>query len=269
MIASNAPLPGFRRDSAWHESGTGNLGLWYDKHFHRWRDLAALASPQRVGDALGKDARTQWIEAALKAAASGAQATMLSDLADRQKQFAGARGGASFRARTLTKFATGLGRAHPVQNGFEWHHTLGAPVLRGSGQKGAVREWITRWNDPDPDAARILGTDKPPTSGAVTFLPALPAGPFELSVDGTTPHLTEYYQQGKPPADWYNPVPLQWLAVAPGCVFQFAVIPVRAGNCDDAEKAGKWLADALCTLGAGAGTNVDRGIFELVESVKA
>ncbi len=109
--------------------------------------------------------------------------------------------------------------------------------------------------------------------GTVDFLPALPIEPPALCIDGTTPHSTEYYQgsgNNNPPADWYNPTPLQWLAVAPGAVFQFAVVP-RGGYKnmdsarDDVEAAAGWLAEALTTIGAGAATTVDRGRFENVE----
>lgn len=36
---------------------------------------------------------------------------------------------------------TGLGRQHPLENGFTWHPTLGVPYIPGSSLKGLLRAW--------------------------------------------------------------------------------------------------------------------------------
>lgn len=277
MNASRAPLPGFSTDTAWQRPACGNLGLWYDKHYRNWPAWRSLVEPSNDKE---PGAKLRWLEAAVAAAdtrsADRDLCERLSEHADRQGMFAAARGGCVFRARTVRKFVTGLGRAHPIDNGFEWHHTLGMPVLRGSGQKGIVRDWASRWEDaPAGDIGRILGGQPPKaTRGAVEFLAALPVRPPKLCIDGTTPHLTDYYLNGQPPADWYDPVPLQWLAVEAGSEFQFAIVPLRAARPrsdveQDVGKARAWLVAALTELGAGAATNADHGIFELVDEPSA
>ena len=72
-----------------------------------------------------------------------------------------------------------------------------------------------------------------------------------------------------PPADWFSPVPVPWLAVADGQGFQFALIPTvgtarRQDSADDESDvaiACKWLQEALDNLGIGAKTAIDRGRF--------
>jgi CRISPR-associated protein Cmr6 len=282
MTESYAPLPGFRIADAWKETDRGNMGLWYDKHCHRWEpDYSGLLEPKREDKKNQTKAyeggRIDWLNAMIRAARQKNQGDLgpeLSLFAARQQAYASALDGCVFQARTAVKFATGLGRAHPVQNGFEWHHTLGVPVVRSSGQKGMVWDWVRTWDpQPDDERNRILGT--PESSGTVDFLPALPTAPSALCIDGTTPHFTKYYQSDNdtnPPADWYDPTPLQWLAVAPGATFQFAVVP-RGGHKnqkvarEDVKRAAQWLESALTTIGAGAATAVDRGRFEQVKWV--
>jgi CRISPR-associated protein Cmr6 len=276
MKTSNAPLPDGTPANRWPDVDRGNLGLWYDKHCDRWKsDFRGLYDPEPTAEYGG--GKLEWLGWAIKAAHARSDdphfCDLVAEFATRQRRFALERGGVCFRGRTVTKFVSGLGRAHPVQNGFEWHHSLGVPMLRGSGQKGVVRDWVTIWETVDPEhCKRVLGTLPPELrEGSVAYLPALPTHPPELCIDGTTPHLTEYYQHQKPPADWYNPVPQQWLAVAKGVEFQFAVVPVRraAAGQRDVGMACDWLKAALTTIGAGAGTAVDRGLFEIVEEPRA
>jgi len=44
--------------------------------------------------------------------------------------------------------------------------------------------------------------------GKVIFIEAFPCFSFELKNDVMTPHYSEYYSDGKPPADYYDPVPI-------------------------------------------------------------
>ncbi|UYN93737.1 MAG: type III-B CRISPR module RAMP protein Cmr6 [Enhydrobacter sp.] len=265
-MTPNAPLPQFRPESLWATPGQGNLGLWYDKYYHRWPAFSRLLDFNAPRSDAEKTARLEWVKQAVQTSRSTHLADQLSEHAIRQRELAGNLGGQWFEACTATKFASGLGRAHPVENGFDWHYTLGVPVLRGAGQKGIVREWAKRWLEQDP--VPLLGGEE--RAGAVAFLPALPSTAPELCIDGTTPHLGEYYQEGQRPADWYDPRPLQWLAVAKGSLFQFAVVPLKRN--DEGKRlaalACEWLKEALSTLGAGAGTAVDRGLFEIVEPIR-
>jgi CRISPR-associated protein Cmr6 len=271
---NRAPLPGYDCDPAASWDGKkGNFGLWYDKYCDRWAPAfdnlyEPTAERKEHGHVVTEacdGGRIEWLRKAIEAAqAHQGDKALLEEFAARQKAFVAARGGICFQAKTVKKFASGLGRAHPVQNGFEWHYSLGVPVLRSSGAKGMVRDWATTWLQvAETETDRILGAQPPrgPSCGSVDFLPALPIEPPKFCIDGTTPHLTKYYQNGQPPADWYSPVPLQWLAVAPSAVFQFALVPARRQSQSDVNTAGKWLIAALETIGAGAATAADRGRF--------
>ncbi|MBC7326079.1 MAG: type III-B CRISPR module RAMP protein Cmr6, partial [Moorella sp. (in: Bacteria)] len=72
--------------------------------------------------------------------------------------------------------------------------------------------------------------------GSVLFFDALPAGPVKVQADVMTPHYAPYYQpQGvpQPPGDWFDPVPIPFLTVAPGQPFFFALAPRRPGCRED------------------------------------
>ena len=90
--------------------------------------------------------------------------------------------------RTTSRFVTGLGRRHPVENGFAWHSTLGVPYLPGSSVKGMVRAW-TRLVAPEDgermrassavtltsEAKAAKKADRAPSRSRRDSLPAAPA----------------------------------------------------------------------------------------------
>ena len=171
--------------------------------------------------------------------------------------------------KTVAPFVTGLGRNHPVENGFAWHHTLGVPYLPGSSVKGVVRSWASSWlSQPKEDIKRIFGPRDNPKDhsvGSVIFLDALPIKPVQLKVDIITPHYGPYYQVEKaktPPADWHSPVPVPFLVVDTDQGFIFGLMPRKQKDKVDCQNANKWLIEALKELGAGAKTAVGYGRFE-------
>lgn len=124
--------------------------------------------------------------------------------------------------------------------------------------------------------------DLPNFAGGVSFLPAYPLDvtgakglPVELpkelgklELDVVTCHHGEYY--GGNPAyasapDTEDPVPVVFPAVAPGHVFTFALVPLRAT--DLVEHARTWLRTGLETFGLGAKTNAGYGWFDASDSV--
>ncbi|MGQ9681029.1 MAG: type III-B CRISPR module RAMP protein Cmr6 [Anaerolineae bacterium] len=109
---------------------------------------------------------------------------------------------------------------------------------------------------------RIFGTTA--AAGLAVFLDAIPAGVPELQLDIMNPHYPQYYQGTEPPTDWQSPVPVTFLAVAPGTPFLFAVGWRRTLGGDDAglqEQARQWLIEGLVELGAGAKTGAGYGYF--------
>jgi CRISPR-associated protein Cmr6 len=260
-------------------STKGNTGLWFDKFCNQWaeyEDTGSLQPWSLKPKKQGENPKLAWIKTVTgqKSGDSG----LLAEQAARLAALAHALGGQSFHFKTTSRFATGLGREHPIENGFVWHPALGTPYLPGSSVKGLVRAWVeSGWNaetiDP-PTFHRIFGSDYregsshhdaqrclAPQSGSVIFLDAVPVKPIQLKADVVTPHYGDYYQNGSVPGDWLSPNPIPFLTVAPGQHFQFALVPRTPGDSTDVATAASWLEEALKWLGAGAKTAVGCGRF--------
>jgi CRISPR-associated protein Cmr6 len=111
----------------------------------------------------------------------------------------------------------------------------------------------------------IFGTQE--RQGCIIFFDSFPEN-FEIKYDIMNPHYGPYYTErgGKPPADYYNPVPIPFL-VLENAKFTFYLGVksrlVSAGEKEDLLKiAKKWLKEALTNYGIGAKTTLGYGIFE-------
>jgi len=175
-----------------------------------------------------------------------------------------------------TRLVVGLGLPHPTETGFLFDRITGCPYLPGSSVKGLLRAAarLVAAGDLDGDRAawteeeirRIfgpeLGGDWTPQTGSVVFYDAFPKEWPRLDVDILTPHHREHNDKKAPPADWDEPNPVPFLAIAPGAVFRFAFGP------GDAERFGKdfpklenLLGTALDWLGIGAKKAAGYGVF--------
>ncbi len=119
-----------------------------------------------------------------------------------------------------------------------------------------------------PDGVPGHSKEDASCSGCIVFHDAWPLRWPKLLVDIVNNHHPDYYQagpkdNGHPPGDWEDPVPVYFLAVGPGTAFSFAVTK-RRDNVDEKllELAGQWLLGALCHLGAGAKTAAGYGAFK-------
>lgn len=252
------PLPLYRTISE-PKCVEGNAGLWYDKFCDMWNDDF---------NSLGDNGKKEWIRTVVRNVGDEA---LLREIKERVISLISNSGGKAMLFRTTAPFVTGLGRSHPVENGFAWHHTLGVPYLPGSSVKGIVRGWARLWRNLDNgEIRRIFGPDGAGSVGSVIFLDALPVRPVELKAEIMTPHYGPYYRGDKPPegwpADWHSPVPIPFLAVAEGQEFLFGVIPRKEAT-QDCEKVIGWLKEALQEIGAGAKTAVGYGRFAFIEEV--
>lgn len=252
-----------------------NLGLWYDKYCDQWcrnPDNGTIAPEAWTLKSFGSsNPKLDWIKT-VTARAVG-DATLFRETVERTNKLLAAYDQKPLPFKTTGPFVTGLGRGHPVENGFAWHHSLGVPYLPGASVKGMVRAWVEQWKDegwlknyatkvieifgPKGDEAR-----NNPDTGSVIFLDALPSSPVHLQPDIMTPHYAPYYKNGEPPADWYSPIPIPFLVVAPGTTFLFGVLPRHVSNTADCGLVQGWLRDALEAIGAGAKTAVGYGRFE-------
>lgn len=253
-----------------HRNQSGNTGLWYDK-FCDWPeknrqvvwDLSSYKEGRREFNP-----KLKWIESVEGAVGNIEQLkASCKRLADMARHTWGIEIPQFYK--TQWRFVTGLGREHPVENGFAWHHTLGVPYLPGSSVKGMVRTWAEQWleeDDPNKcDISRIFGSRDAGEVGGVIFLDALPTDEVKLETDIMTPHYGSYYSDGETPGDWHDPVPIPFLAVAANQTFQFLITPRHLDDeqsRQDAETARGWLKDALEWIGAGAKTAVGYGRFE-------
>lgn len=247
-----------------HKPKEAHTGLWYEKFCNRWSteewDISGTEKLRwitTVTDESKKDNHySRRIESYME---------RFLDLVEKQQ-------GKWSLLKTEGRFVTGMGRPHPVENGFSWHPTLGIPYIPGSSIKGMVRNWVEIYLGIGEDEInRIFGSKKPGTShaGSVIFFDAIPIDVVKLEADIMTPHYTEYYQDKKnPPADWYSPVPIPFLTVAPDQTFLFAVAPrlpevkqEEENGETDVEKVMKWMIEALEWIGAGAKTAVGYGRF--------
>ena len=250
------PRPLYVHSSPTFNPQTSHAGLWYDKFCDQWQNNWMLPAEQKV----------EWIRKLTQRTPLG-DAALLSEFAARQRSMVEGLGGKCFPFDAESRFVTGLGREHPVENGFAWHPTLGTPYLPGSGIKGILRAWAIM--DKQKDAAgKILGSRQSPDGaggqvGTVIIFDAIALAPIKLEVDVMTPHYGDYYGSGDIPGDWLNPVPLPFLVVAAGTTFQFAIAPRIPEGEEHLEPVADWLKNALQWLGAGAKTAVGYGRFEL------
>lgn len=235
----------------------GNAGLWYDKFFDQWNSS---------GDSLMENGKQTWVDAVTRAPVGVREQLeeyggRLAGLLDHHRQ------GPLFYVLE-SDFVTGLGREHPVENGFAWHPTLGTPYLPGSSVKGLVRAWAEQWKNADvAELKRIFGSEDKKDGdfhvGSVIFLDAVPTRPVRLKADIMTPHYIPYYQGDEPPADWHSPTPIPFLVVAAGASLLFGILPRHEKYRSDCEIVEAWLGQALQWTGAGAKTAVGYGRFAL------
>jgi CRISPR-associated protein Cmr6 len=249
--------------------GDANTGLWYDKYCDKWINNAA--EEEKLSHWSLDTSKLDWIQTVTGTGRIGNQIgdkDLLDEACQRLADLARSNGGVKepMLFKTDWRFVTGLGRQHPVENGFAWHHALGVPYLPGSSVKGMVRTWAEHWEENVETATidRIFGPREAGKVGSVIFFDALPDRAVRLEADIMTPHYAPWYGDGDTPGDWHDPVPIPFLTVAPGQYFQFIVAPRKPDENQhkkDAKQVRQWLKAALEFIGAGAKTAVGYGRF--------
>jgi CRISPR-associated protein Cmr6 len=243
-----------------------NAGLWYDKFCNKWRQEKGYWTLQAGHGNRTDPPKLQWIKTL--AGKNTGDTSLISEMVNRRAAMVYALGGQLRVFATDWRFVTGLGREHPVENGFAWHHTLGTAYLPGSSVKGLVRAWAREGEEDETNKEaidRIFGpANGKKQAGSIIFFDALPLSPVQLEADVMTPHYSQYYKKDNhnlPPGDWMSPEPIQFLTVAEGQEFLFALAPRRPDDEGDVELAATWLEAALAWLGAGAKTAAGYGRF--------
>lgn len=177
------------------------------------------------------------------------------------------------------RMVVGLGGNSVFETDITLHLLYGLPIIPGSALKGLTRAWVeTEKNDttrvpgpagkPISRVERIFGNQRKEETqhtGSVIFFDAIVMNEnFRLALDIMNPHYTQYYQEGKPPSNDQNPVPVPFLTVM-GATFLFAIAPRNPFNEEqksDAQTALQWLQQALAEYGIGSKTSSGYGYME-------
>ena len=240
----------------------GHAGLWFDKFCDRWQINGSHWSMK--GDS---NSKLEWIKTVTDRTV-GTQ-DQIDEYASRLLRMVDRQSGRWEVYVTESRFVTGLGRSHPVENGFAWHPTLGTPYLPGSSVKGLIHAWAKTGagNMDRTRCNRVFGDIG--AAGAVCFLDAVPTAPVKLVADVMTPHYAGW-SSDDPPGDWRSPVPIPFLVTDTSTTFLFGFVPSRRTDTttDDLNAVAEWLRSALEWAGAGAKTSVGYGRMGLDPDVR-
>lgn len=285
-----SPLPQELASTApWTNGGNANLGLVFDKCGDAWswatkNDRVLEFNPPSDGNHSAFNWLAKFEDQANKV--NSERAKHLKSACDRQRTMIRRLGGQVFYVRNESRFVTGMGRQHPLENGFSWHHTLGMPYVAGSGLKGMFRAWLRECGLDDEEQRMVELFGGLGVVGELVFFDLLPIEPVQLVTEIMTPHYGDYYrkpqpgQPREPPGDWQSPNPISFLAVEAGQHWQFGItlrsmidrdgkpkLPQQHRRDRLDELLGKPivgednLLDGLGWVGVGAKTNVGMGRF--------
>ena len=278
-----------RQSEPWDRATSAHAGLLFDKYADAWwRDLKWKYAfdkgnrSKKECDQKEHEKEGHWLTRLFPRRYSASRRgldKLLTEVCDRQRVLVEKLGGRVFYLKNTDRFVTGMGRQHPLENGFAWHHTLGVPYLPGSSLKGMFRAWMREetgsvgkdnegrdiWNETTEIKSHFgeLGQ-----AGQILFFDMLPLKPPQLDIDVMTPHYGPYYQEKEGddiPGDWHSPVPISFLTVAPGQSWQVGLAPAsrsRSPGEDVFASLLEALQVALAVAGAGAKTAVGYGRFE-------
>lgn len=184
------------------------------------------------------------------------------------------------------RIAIGLGTESVYETSISLHPIYGFPYIPGQAVKGITRSWVIQeyFNSNEKDAYKnstfchlfgcpkesILGKE---FQGSLVFFDAYPIEKPNLKIDVMNPHYSPYYSDNsntKPPADYYNPVPIFFITVE-NTKYQFIIginfkhnLNGQIGEISGSlfELGTKFLIDALTQKGIGAKTATGYGYFK-------
>ena len=230
----------------------GHAGLWFDKFCNTWSNNGPTWT-------ITAREKLNWIQTLIDHPI-GTQ-DQIEEYTLRLIQLVERHNGRWGVFKAESRFVTGLGRSHPVENGFAWHPTLGTPFLPGASVKGSIRAWAKTADEPHLDSKTenyLLGDNN--HAGCVSFLDAVPVSRVQLEGDVMTPHYADW-NANDPPGDWRSPTPIPFLTTAAYTSFLFSFIPCRAVSDKDMNTLWDWLRSATELNGVGAKTAIGYGRF--------
>lgn len=257
-----------------------NLSLWFNRGYSGYESDFTERT---------KDGRSAFF-ATICQKFERARESRAAEYADRQmrrRRTLARMGVCTVRAVSTQPLVLGLGLPHATEAGFLLDSLTGVPYIPGSSVKGLLRAAArlviaeelaveahpksrAYWSD---NLHRVFGPEidgsLTPAQGAATVFDAFPEGWPSLTVDILTPHYGPYYgDPAVPPGDWHSPVPVPFLAIAPGTpfFFSFGQSSQRNLNHRDCLAIATLLGTALDWLGIGGKTRSQGyGTFELGE----
>lgn len=161
-------------------------------------------------------------------------------------------------AETDWRLIVGMGSGHVQETGMTLHHIYGIPYIPGSAIKGVLHHWAR--DNKYKDESQIFGTQE--KRGEVIFMDAFPVDSVNFAPDIINPHYPEYYGGEKYPADWQNPIPVNFLTVEK-TTFRFMFLSKKSENSNCLDKITKWLEEIFELKGIGAKTAVGYGYFKV------
>jgi CRISPR-associated protein Cmr6 len=271
MIGELPPVPGRSDVAALFGARAipqgGNAGLVFDRYLRIWAPLERLLHGPPSREAMKSGSLTE----DLRRFVSDYEALRTFGepmVRDAHQRLEGIAPSAAIAVRFEARFVSGLGAAHPLENGFTFDRTVGAPVIAGSSVKGLCRAQAKLEGLEKGAIRQLFGPDVEENrhaAGDLVFLPALPSTWPRLEVDLVNCHHPRYMDGLlDAPVDVESPVPVPFLTVAAGTVFVFRLFSrsqeEKAEEEEKAEKEGRrLLLRGLEDLGIGAKTAVGYG----------
>lgn len=195
---------------------------------------------------------------------------------------------------TSWRLITGLGGHNIYETSITLHHIYGIPYIPASSIKGILRNayindkkenkvYEAKENDNweevvlqnDENFCDIFGCPnksiyKEARKGNIIFFDAFPIATPTIEPDVMNPHYGDYYgdkTNKKPPADYYNPIPVFFLTIK-NTSFQFVIgVNKQAEKARDLlSKTTNLLHSTLTTQGIGAKTAVGYGLMKKLDN---
>lgn len=233
-----------------------NAGLWFNKFCNKWRLNGSHWSMKATSSSKPK---LNWVQTVCDHPVG--IPNELHEYTSRITRLVKATGGCLSVFTTEWRLVTGIGLSHPVENGFNWHYSLGTPYIAGSSIKGAVLAFLKHNSSCDmkqSEMAEVFGHHA--HSGSICFIDAIPVRPVELKEDIITNHYGEW-DENNPPGDWMSPNPIPFLTVSAETPFIFSLVPMNAKANKQVDKVMNSLSQTLELSGLGAKTAVGYGRF--------
>lgn len=182
---------------------------------------------------------------------------------DRQRRLAEG----SLIAELKARLVIGMSHGRLWGNGFQFHPEYGVPYLPGSGIKGALRHFLVEQGKTEDEVRSWFGFEDQQASVTLFDAYVFPGKKKLLSEEILNKHHKDYYEPeagGKiqPPADYNQPVPVKFVAVAAGVKFRFVYGVLEGGP--TLEELRVALVECLDLAGMGAKTR--KGFGRMVPS---